>query len=233
MDAALILYNAGGKELVRSRGLLDFAAPADGEYHLKVYDFLFRGGGEYFYRLAVNTGPHIDFIFPPSGLAGTKGKYLLYGRNLPGSNPAKDLAVDGKPLEQLEVEIELAGEPAAQKQLSSLQQLADATLDAFEYRLNTTHGVSNPVLLSFAAAPVVAEEKPQRKPVKKPAYAVESAKPEDAPEAEGDEALAVVEGEEEPAVADEDETFLEEEEEDGPDVTGIIGGPVAEPDEPQ
>jgi uncharacterized protein (TIGR02300 family) len=88
-------------------------------------------------------------------------------------------------------------------------------------------------MAAAAAAPVAAEEKPQRKPVKKPAYAVESAKPEDAPEAEGDEALAVVEGEEEPAVADEDETFLEEEEEDGPDVTGIIGGPVAEPDEPQ
>ena len=84
-----------------------------------------------------------------------------------------------------------------------------------------------------AAAPAVVEEKTPRKPAKKPAYAVESAKPEDAPEAEGDEALAVVEGEEEPAVADEDETFLEEEEEDGPDVTGIIGGPVAEPDEPQ
>ena len=77
-------------------------------------------------------------------------------------------------------------------------------------------------------------EKAQRKPaVKKPAYAVESAKPEDAPAAEGDEALAAVEGEEEPAAADEDETFLEEEEEDGSDMTGIIGGPVAEPDEPQ
>ena len=62
---------------------------------------------------------------------------------------------------------------------------------------------------------------------------MEGAKPEDAPEAEGDEALAVVEGDEEPAVADEDETFLEEEEEDGSDMTGIIGGPVAEPDEPQ
>jgi uncharacterized protein (TIGR02300 family) len=85
----------------------------------------------------------------------------------------------------------------------------------------------------MAGAPAVAEEKPQRKPAKKPAYTVQGAKPEDAPEAEGDEALPVVEGEEEPAVADEDETFLEEEEEDGSDMTGIIGGPVAEPDEPQ
>ena len=166
MDAALILYDAAGKELQRNRsgGLLDFAAPADGEYHLKVYDFLFRGGGEYFYRLAVGTGPHIDFIFPPSGLAGTKGKYLLYGRNLPGGTPAKDLAIDGKPLEQLEVEIELPREPASQKQFSSPQKLADATLDAFEYRLSTPQGVSNPVLLSFATGPVVPERQPNDQP---------------------------------------------------------------------
>jgi uncharacterized protein (TIGR02300 family) len=85
-----------------------------------------------------------------------------------------------------------------------------------------------------AAAPVVAEEKPVRKPAKKPAYVVDDAvKPEDAPVAEGDEAIPAIEGEEEPAAAaDEDETFLEQEEEDGPDVTGIIGGPVAEPEEP-
>ena len=84
-----------------------------------------------------------------------------------------------------------------------------------------------------AAAPAPVEEKAPRKPAKKPAYAVEGAKPEDAPEAEGDDALAVVESEEEPAAGEEDETFLEEEEEDGSDMTGIIGGPVAEPDEPQ
>src|SRR5437879_8653559 len=157
MDAALILYGAARKELERNRsgGLLDFAAPADGEYHLKVYDFLFRGGGEYFYRLAVGTGPHLDYIFPPSGLAGTKGKYRLYGRNLPAGTPAKDLAVDGKPLEQLEVEIEVPREPAAQRQFSSPQKLADLTLAAFEYRLSTPHGVSNPVLISFATVPVV------------------------------------------------------------------------------
>ena len=73
-----------------------------------------------------------------------------------------------------------------------------------------------------------------RKPaVKKPAYRGRRRQAEDAPEAEGDEALAAVEGDEEPAAGDEDETFLEEEEEDGSDMTGIIGGPVAEPDEPQ
>ncbi len=159
MDAALLLYDAAGKELQRTRsgGLLDFAAPADGQYHLKVHDFLFRGGGEYFYRLTASTGPRIDFIFPPSGLPGAKGKYVLYGRNLPGGAPVKDLAVDGKPLEQLEVEIELPREPTAPRQFSSAQKPAAATLDAFEYRLSTPRGISNPVLLGFATGPVVSE----------------------------------------------------------------------------
>ena len=86
----------------------------------------------------------------------------------------------------------------------------------------------------MAAAAPSAADRAVRKPCKKPAYAVEAVKPEDAPEAESEDALPAVEGEEEPAAAgDEDETFLEEEEEDGADVTGIIGGPVAEPDEPQ
>jgi len=83
-----------------------------------------------------------------------------------------------------------------------------------------------------AAAPAAAAEKAARKPVKKPVYPVESVKPEDAPEAEAEEALASIEGEEEPAAGG-DETFLEEEEEDGADMTGIIGGPAAEPEEPQ
>ena len=93
----------------------------------------------------------------------------------------------------------------------------------------TVNALASSPLAVAAAAPAL--EKVARKLVKKPVYPVESVKPEDAPEAE--EALAPVEGEEEPAAGDEDETFLEEEEEDGPDVTGIIGGPVAEPDEPQ
>src|SRR5438477_2662241 len=89
MDAALVLYDGSGRELERNRkgGLLDFSAAADGDYLLKVHDFLFRGGPEYFYRLSLHTGSHIDFVFPPAGQPGTKGKYILYGRNL-GARPS-------------------------------------------------------------------------------------------------------------------------------------------------
>ena len=164
MQAALVLYDSFGKELDQNRNgsLLDFTPSADGEYFLKVYDFLFRGGDEYFYSLAISTGPQIDFIFPPSGTPGTKGTYLLYGRNLPGSTPATGLAIDGKHLEKLEVQIELPTEST--RHFSSLQKPPDSTVDAFEYRLTTPQGVSNPVLLSFATGPVVPEQQPNEQP---------------------------------------------------------------------
>jgi uncharacterized protein (TIGR02300 family) len=80
--------------------------------------------------------------------------------------------------------------------------------------------------LSAAAA---AEEKAPRK-AKKPEFASPEAA-SDLPAVEGEEALAEIEGEEAIGAEAEDETFLEEEEEDGGDVSGILGGPVAEGEE--
>jgi uncharacterized protein (TIGR02300 family) len=79
-----------------------------------------------------------------------------------------------------------------------------------------------------ALAALQAEEKAQRAKPKKPAFTEDQEAEETA--AEGDEALADVEADETPAGA-EDETFLEEEEEEGGDVSNIIGGPVAEGEE--
>ncbi|PYL00175.1 MAG: hypothetical protein DME19_06000, partial [Verrucomicrobia bacterium] len=168
MDDTLVLYDSGGRELARQRrgGLLDFIAPAEGQFILAASDFTYRGGEEYFYRLTIGAGPHIDFILPPSGLAGTKNNYTLYGRNLPGGTPAKGWSIDGKPLEQRTVEIELPGDPASQRSSPTGLALkpAEAVLDGIEYRLNTAQGVSNPVLLSFAGAPVVTEREPNDQP---------------------------------------------------------------------
>ncbi|PYK00548.1 MAG: hypothetical protein DME23_06855 [Verrucomicrobia bacterium] len=168
MDDTLILYDAGGHELERQRrgGLLDFIAPADGQFVLALSDFIYRGGREYFYRLTVGAGPRLDYILPPSALPGAKGNYTLYGRNLPGGKPARGQFIDGKPLEQLSVEIELPGDTATQQRLpgSVASKPAAIALDGIQYRLRTPQGVSNPVLLSFATAPVVAEREPNDKP---------------------------------------------------------------------
>jgi uncharacterized protein (TIGR02300 family) len=74
-----------------------------------------------------------------------------------------------------------------------------------------------------AAAAVVPQEKAPRK-VKREEFV----EPAVAAEAEAEEALVDVDADEteDAAATEADETFLEEEEEDGGDVTNIIGGPV-------
>ncbi len=78
--------------------------PAEGSYLLGIHDALYRGGGDYTYRLTLGSFPAIDFVFPPAGLAGSNDEYTLYGRNLPGGLPS-NLIRNGRPLEQLNVRI--------------------------------------------------------------------------------------------------------------------------------
>ena len=82
-----------------------------------------------------------------------------------------------------------------------------------------------------AAAPsAVAMAAAGRRAPKKPEF-VEPAIAGDAPEIEVEDALVEVEGAEEPVAAGEEETFLVQEEDEGGDVTGIIGGGTPEGEE--
>ncbi len=167
VDAALALFDASGHELARkydgsSRDtLLDFTVPADGAYTVKVHDFVYGGGDEYAYRLSLSTKPRVDFVFPPAGLAGSKAKYQVYGRNLSGSKPAPDLLIDGKPLEVIDAEIDFPAGPAAESlPAATLIEPAESGIDAFAYRLKTSQGDAEPVLMGFASAPLVIEQEP-------------------------------------------------------------------------
>ncbi len=81
-----------------------------------------------------------------------------------------------------------------------------------------------------ALAALQAEEKAAKK-VKKPVFTEDAEAPGELPAVEGEEALADVETEE--TVAGEaDETFLEEEEEEGGDMSNIIGGSTEGDEEP-
>jgi hypothetical protein len=168
MDPALVLSDDAGRELARARtgGLLDFTAPAAETYWLRVSDFLYRGGDDYFYRLAVSTGPRVDCIFPPAGLPGDKARFTVLGRNLPGGKPAPGLSVDGRPLEQVVVEIALPATAPAPLPAGLAIPSTAAALDGSEHRLNTPHGPSNPVLLGLATAPVVVEQEPNDAPAR-------------------------------------------------------------------
>ena len=167
LDPVLAVVDGAGREMesARTGGLIDFIAPADGNYLLKVSDFLFRGGDEYFHRLTLSTGPRIDFALPASGLPGTKTNVTFYGRNLPGGKPAKEFAAGGKPLEQVTVEVSFPLEEKVRRLNPGLAlRPSDTAVDAFEYRLKSPKGPSNPLLLSLATAPVVLEQEPNSKP---------------------------------------------------------------------
>jgi uncharacterized protein (TIGR02300 family) len=78
-------------------------------------------------------------------------------------------------------------------------------------------------------APAAVDDRARK--VKKPELAPGEVEAPDLPLVEGEEALADLEATEEPIAADDEETFIEPEEEDGGDVSGILGGPVAEDEE--
>ena len=174
LDPVLVVYDAAGREMARSRNqvrqdpLIDFSAPADGRYVVVVYDFLHRGGPEMFYRLAISTAPHVDFILPPVGVLGSKSNYTVYGRNLPDGKPVEGATVDGKPLEQQTVEITIPKtlEPAGPLTRRAHVRPGEVMADAFAYRLASPNGASNPVLLSVTTDPVIAEAEPNNDPAK-------------------------------------------------------------------
>ncbi|MFO1019299.1 MAG: PPC domain-containing protein [Planctomycetales bacterium] len=168
LDPTLELYSPEGRLLQYNRNrigtdpILDFVAAADGEYAVKVYDFLYQGSADYFYRLEVRTGPYIDFILPPAGLAGSTGEYMLYGRNLPGG-AASPFKVDGQQLQQLKVSI-----PWPQNVTSAPTALnvsaVGAGQEGFSYVWNSPAGNANPVMIYTATAQPIAEVEPNDKP---------------------------------------------------------------------
>ncbi len=161
LEPVMVLLDAAGKEQERSRrgGLIDHTTAADGSFILKLHDAVYRGGTDFFYRLSVGVGPHIDFVMPPCGVPGSRSLLVVYGRNLPGGTAANIKAADGKPLEQLAVQMDIPADSVATQRLatSTLVGPAESALDGFEYRLTSPDGVSNAVLITYASGPVIGE----------------------------------------------------------------------------
>jgi hypothetical protein len=158
LDPALSVLDEHGREMDRNRrgGILDFTAPADGAFVIKVHDVVYRGGTELWYRLAIGTFPHVDFV-SPSAVAPGKNKVTVFGRNLPGGKGCKDVLADGKALEQLEIEIDVPEDAAKRSVTGASLSPFQAAAELFAFRLNPA---TEPVLLSIAASPPILEHEP-------------------------------------------------------------------------
>lgn len=153
LRAVLEVHDAGGKRLAANRGytgidpLIDFLAPAEGTYFVKVFDLSYLGSSAHFYRLDIDTKPRVEFAVPCVVTRGKSTKVKLYGRNLaPRDATKKDLALDC-------VEVEITPPEANRHELIPLRlRPAQVALDAFAYHYTGGHA---PVLMSVTDVPAV------------------------------------------------------------------------------
>jgi len=96
LRSVLEVYDDNGRRLAVNRGfvgrdpLLDFSAPRDGVYHIRVFDLIYSGSDDHVYRLVIDTGPRIAFCIPAVIQRGQTQRVSLYGWNLhqpPSSAP--------------------------------------------------------------------------------------------------------------------------------------------------
>lgn len=166
-DPAIAIINAEGRELARAHDatskdpVIDFTAPQESTYTIMLYDFLYGGGPEYAYRLAVHKAPVVDFTFPAAGVAGSQASVTLYGRNLPGGQPA-GISLGGAQLEKVTATVTVPSDPTQTTTSASLPH--SSLIDTFDYRLQAPSGSSNPVLMGIATEPVVLEQEPNNEP---------------------------------------------------------------------
>ncbi|OAI50709.1 hypothetical protein AYO44_05420 [Planctomycetaceae bacterium SCGC AG-212-F19] len=147
LDGALTLTNKNGRQLASNRGyhgrdpLVEFVAPADGDYFVTLHDLAYIGGHPY--RLLITDRPHVENVFPRAVQRKKAATVTVFGRNLgPGAKPSS-LIVNDLPLEALEVTL-TPPEDVWQRGLfrfmehptghSVLPTAATCTLTGFQYR---------------------------------------------------------------------------------------------------
>jgi hypothetical protein len=168
LDGTLQLYDPKGKELAYSGDyygrdpFIDFTAPEDGDYTVKIWDFVYSGGSDFFYRLHIGSLPHIDAVIPAALKPGSKNTVTIYGRNLPGGKPAPGMEIQGRPLEMIMREIDAPADLAHALNLRTGEAIrpSQSSLDGMAYRLITPEGSSNPIFLAFTNYPILVEKEP-------------------------------------------------------------------------
>jgi len=88
LDSFLLLRDASGNEVAsdddssRLDALLTHRISASGTYYVTLRDTLYRGRGDFHYRLSIGKQPVLTGIFPPGGPQGRKVMATLFGFNL-------------------------------------------------------------------------------------------------------------------------------------------------------
>jgi len=137
---------------------VSFAAPETGRYLLRVQDVTFRGGGSFFYRMAVHRQAVVYSVMPPVALPNAEGEFTLFGKRL-GAPPGS--GAGPSPGEQRTVRI-LAPESETISG-SSAPTTADPRemeVERFAYRFTDGPVAATDVWIGFASSPLVIRQSP-------------------------------------------------------------------------
>jgi hypothetical protein len=177
MDGVLALTDATGKVLVTNGGyhgrdpLVDFQAPEDGDYLVRLHDLSYRGG--FPYRLIVSDRPQVENVFPRAVQAGRPAELTAFGRNLgPGSRPSAWRDFD-LPLDEARFTVEpptdVLGLGAYRffehpTDHGPLPTAATCTLRGFQVRPKFGDALANAQTLLLTDTPVTLETEPNDTP---------------------------------------------------------------------
>jgi hypothetical protein len=185
MDATLTLTTIDGKPLVSNSDyhgrdpLLDFIAPADGDYLIKLHDLSYRGG--YPYRLIVSDRPQVENVFPRAVRAGQPTELSVLGRNLGAGSKPSSWRVFDLPLDEGRLTVQ---PPADVLDLgayrffehptdhSVLPTAATCTLRGFQVRPEFAGAFADAQTLLVVDTPVSREVEPNDTPEKAQAIAL-------------------------------------------------------------
>lgn len=166
LDANLIVTNGAGQSLAANGDyygrdpLIDFSAPADGDYFVVVHDLTYRGGLPY--RLVVTTLPQVENIFPRAVQAGQQVNLTAYGRNLkPGSQAPQ--------LDEFPFPLSVPSDLARARQFTFLEHPTDHSvaptaatfmLNGYQVRVPVGEGAFHPACVMVTDLPVSADIEP-------------------------------------------------------------------------
>jgi hypothetical protein len=177
LDATLTLMDSVGRQLTANGDwfgrdpLLDFTAPADGDYFVNVHDLSYRGGHPY--RLVITDRPRVENVAPRAVEAGKPAALVAFGRNFGTSGRLSPWRLQDQPLQEFPFIVTAPPESVrlgAYRFIehptthSVLPTAATCTLTGFQAQPRIGEMLSDPVPLLVVKTPVTLEVEPNDTP---------------------------------------------------------------------
>jgi hypothetical protein len=164
LHGVLEVYDPAGRRVAVNRGdsrvdpLVDFRASVAGTYQVKLFDQTYLGGGDFVYRLEIETGPRVEFAVPCVVARGEPARVTLFGRNL---GPSGSSAPAGRGLRDLFEGVEIELPPSQAGKIPLPLRSTQSLFEGFPYY---SPGSQVPVLIGVTDVPVVRDAADNHQP---------------------------------------------------------------------